>query len=111
MLMLPEMIRVTQFSSRPYGRYPEHGPHNGQRFREEILLPALRANDDVIVVDLDGARGLGPSFLEEVFGGLIRAGFTREELAQRLRIKSDSDPSYLTEIQSYIDEEAQRSTH
>jgi len=111
MLMQRELIRIaTQFSSRPYGRYPEHGPDNGQRFREDFLLPALRAGHDV-VVDLDGARGLGPSFLEEVFGGLVRAGFTRDEIARRVQLKSDNDPSYKDEVDGYLDEAAQRAVH
>jgi hypothetical protein len=96
------MIRVAeQFSERPYGRYPEHGPDNGARFREEYLIPALRGAKHVVVV-LDGARGLGPSFLEEAFGGLVRAGFPSAEIMERITIRSDDDPSYVDEIRAYV---------
>jgi len=108
MLMQLEKITVAKdFNRLPYGRYPEHGANNGQRFREEFLLPALRRGSDLLV-DLDGTRGLGPSFLEEAFGGLVRAGLTAAEIQRRVTVKSDDDPSYISEIQSYIDEEARR---
>lgn len=96
-----------QFSTYPFGRYPKHGPDNGERFRLEYLEPALRAGG-VVTVDISGARGLAPSFLEEAFGGLIRAGFTKADLDQRLVIRSEVDPSLVEEVKGYIDEEAAR---
>jgi hypothetical protein len=105
------LLRVASaFSPRPYGRYPAHGPDNGERFRDEFLAPILRERVPTIV-DLDGARGLGPSFLEEAFGGLVRLGFTPEDIRQFLLVKSDSDPSYIAEIQSYIDDAAKSARH
>lgn len=106
MLMQREIIRIAeQFSRFPYGRYPDHGPNNGERFREEYLIPALRDGRE-LAVDLDGARGLGPSFLEEAFGGLVRAGFSPEQINSLIRVNSEDDPSYLEEIQSYINDAA-----
>jgi hypothetical protein len=82
-------IKVSaDFSDEPYGRYPKHGDYNGERFREEFLLPALRQHERVLV-DLGDTYGYGPSFLEEAFGGLVRLGyFSSEELREKLLLTS-----------------------
>ena len=98
------------FSEYPFGRYPSHGPNNGQRFREEFLIPALRQHEQV-TVDLTGARGLAPSFLEEAFGGLVRSGFSTADLRTRLVIQSDLDSSFVTEAWGYIDDAAAKVMH
>lgn len=99
---MSKTIRLaTDFNPFPFGRYPSHGDWSGERFREEILAPALKGGEDV-QVDLDGARGLSPSFLEEAFGGLVRAGFSPEDLLRHLTIKSDRDPSFIATIRAYI---------
>lgn len=84
-----QMISIRKnFSENPAGRYITDGPNSGQRFRDELLTPALRSNDEV-VVDLDGALGFGSSFLEEAFGGLVReCGFAASQLARQLKIVS-----------------------
>ena len=67
-----------EFSAYPSGRVPEDGSYNGEKFREDFLAPALDKlkNTDApiksLVVDIDGVRSFGSSFLEEAFGGLIR---------------------------------------
>ena len=76
---------VADFSDEPFGRFPSDGPNNATRFREEILVPALRRYDQVIV-DLNGAF-FGSSFLEEAFGGMVRFGqFRQHELRKKLEI-------------------------
>ncbi|WP_198578690.1 STAS-like domain-containing protein [Caulobacter hibisci] len=92
---------AADFNPFPFGRYPSHGDWSGQRFREEWLVPALKKGEPV-EVDLDGARGLSPSFLEEAFGGLVRVGFATKDLLGRIHIKSDRDPSFIDTIESYI---------
>jgi hypothetical protein len=68
----PYMLDVALvFSDTPGGRYRNEGKHSGEEFREDHLIPALESNDRV-VVDLDGVKGLMSSFLEEVFGGVVR---------------------------------------
>jgi hypothetical protein len=98
------MISVAKdFSRFPAGRYLSHGPYPGEKFRDEILVPALR-EFELVQVDLDGTMGYGSSFLEEAFGGLVRErGFTKEELHQRLSIQSVSDSSLVKEAWSYVD--------
>ena len=100
--IMTKTIRLaTDFNPFPFGRYPSHGEWNGQRFREDWLVPALK-DGEPLEVDLDGARGLSPSFLEEAFGGLVRKGFGTKDLLGRLHIKSDRDPSFIDTIQGYI---------
>ena len=102
-------IRISiarDFSSSPSGRFPEDGPFSGERFRDEFLLPALKANDSVEVI-LDGVSGFGSSFLEEAFGGLVRIHhLAKEFLSTHLLIKFD-DPAlvfYADSITDFINE-------
>jgi len=108
--MMRDLSVSRDFSEFPFGRYPEHGPFNGQRFRDEFIKPALE-QDEPVTVDLTGARGLAPSFLEECFGGLIRAGFSENRLRQLLTIRSDNDPSYIDEIWDYVHDAALATAH
>lgn len=82
------------FSETPMGRYyPQDGNHCGQKFREDILVPALKEYDKV-VVQIDDVEGYGSSFLEEAFGGLIRSeGFTKSHLDSKLEIVLE-DPAF-----------------
>lgn len=98
---------ANDFSRLPYGRYRWQGNFSGEAFREDLLLPAMRSGDSIIV-DLDGTSGVGPSFLEEAFGGLIRAGLKLDQVLSKLTIKSDDDPSYVEEVEGYLREEAAR---
>ena len=78
-----------EFSNLPIGRTWECGEYSGRFFREAFLEPALICNDKVIL-DMDGTLGCGSSWLDEVFGGLVRdnSDFTVEELERKLEIRS-----------------------
>jgi hypothetical protein len=95
------------FCETPAGRYVDDGPFSGQRFRNEVLVPALQAGK-AIQINFDGTLGYGSSFLEEAFGGLIRAGFKVEDLKARLQIVS-SLKAYRDRVWRYIEEAALRS--
>lgn len=98
------------FSDTPGGRYPADGPWNGQKFREECLIPALRTHDKV-VVDVSGVEGYGSSFLEEVFGGIVRANIMpKAELVAKLSwIASDATKEcYLGRIETYFKAELEK---
>lgn len=85
------------FSKTPAGRYYDDGPFSGQKFREEVLIPAL--SKGAVVVDLSGVVGYGSSFLEEVFGGLIRKGiYNKATLKERLHVQAKD-----TRKQCYVD--------
>jgi hypothetical protein len=95
-------IRVAQdFSRYPAGRYVTDGPYSGEFFRKKFLKPAL-ADQEKIVIFLDGARGYGSSFLEEAFGGLVRDGFPKMELIKKLDIQA-TNQSLRKEILEYIE--------
>ena len=81
------------FSPVPAGRFLADGPDSGERFRTDFLLPAFRAGDQNIEIEIDGTAGYGSSFLEEAFGGLIRVGIDRDLAIRSIKVISD-DPDY-----------------
>lgn len=101
------------YSKTPAGRYPSDGPFNGQRFRDAILIPALTqagTTGDRVVVVLDGALGYSSSFLEEVFGGLVRSGVNKDLIARCLEIRA-TDAAYRpakVDAEKYLKEELGR---
>lgn len=100
-----KVINVAKdFSRYPAGRYKDDGPFTGEHFREDLLIPSLHEYDKV-VIELDGTRGYGSSFLEEAFGGLVRAGFDVELLKKKLHF-SATDSSLIEEIEEYIEDAA-----
>ena len=105
--MTSKMIKIAEdFSSTPAGRYREDGPFPGEVFRDEILVPALAAYDEVCV-DLSGVEGFGSSFLEEAFGGLVRLHhITKEAALKKIKIITD-DPALEFEIKGYLSAEYQ----
>lgn len=75
------------FSRSPAGRYVTDGPYSGEAFRDNMLFPALQK--DNVEVNLDGVLGLGSSFLEEAFGGLVRErGLRADALKSKLTIRT-----------------------
>jgi len=94
---------ATDFSKFPAGRFRSDGPNSGERFRDDLLVPALNNYERVVVV-LDGAVGFGSSFIDEAFGGLVRnSGFTPSDLRKKLEIRSEKDPSYSDEAWDCIE--------
>lgn len=97
------LIKVQSFSRFPGPRFKRLGEHSGEAFREDVLLPAIKKHGGDIVVDLDGTMGYGSSFLEECFGGLIRAGVEPSiAISIANNLKSDEDESLKSEIQEYV---------
>lgn len=77
---------ASEFSPYPSGRFEADGQFNGELFRNTRLVPALKralAGGDVVVVDIDGVRTFGSSFLEESFAGLVRLGFFEKRFVQQ----------------------------
>jgi hypothetical protein len=88
------------FSRYPAGRFAGDGPFSGELFRKKHLAPWIKTG---LVIELDGARGYGSSFLEEAFGGLVRDGVASSEIKAKLQILS-SKPSLSSEIWDYIEQ-------
>jgi len=85
---------ANEFSPYPSGRVTKDGDYNGERFRKEILIPAIKKalaakeGATFVVIDLDGVRSFGSSFLEEAFGGLARdKGVVFKDALAVLKIK------------------------
>ena len=99
---------ATDFSRIPGARFPEEGDFSGQQFRQEILLPQIKKaieNKEKLEIDLDGTAGLGTSFLEESFGGLIRIDkLDYQTIINTLIFISNDDPEYIDEINNYLKE-------
>jgi hypothetical protein len=102
-------IKIAEdFSRIPGARFPEEGNYSGQDFRNNILLPKLEKamlNHEKLEIDLDGTAGLGTSFLEEAFGGLIRINRKNyDDIINTLFFISNDDTEYIEEILTYMKE-------
>jgi hypothetical protein len=92
----------------PYAgpRFKRQGAHSGEALRG-MLVNFLDAQTGIVTIILDGTRGMGSSFLDEAFGGLIRSeGKSKDELKRRLRFQSLVDPSYIQTINDSIERAA-----
>lgn len=99
-------VSVRDFTEFPGPRYEYLGPCSGEEFRKNFLLPAINEYGSQIQIDLDGTMGYGSSFLEESFGGLVRAGVDEAILLELIaHIVSNEDPSLIEEIGTYIRDE------
>lgn len=103
--MTEKTITVAKdFSSFPFGRHKDISETSGEVFRDKYLIPALTSYDKVTVI-LDDARGLGSSFLEEAFGGIIRhSNLKYADLKNKLSIVYNTDPTIIKEIDNYMHE-------
>jgi hypothetical protein len=91
------------FSTDPWGRYPDDGEFNAESFRKQLLLPMFKRGLP-FMVDLSGSNRYGSSFLEEAFGGLVRVeGITDREL-DLMRVHHELLPSIADEVMFYIEE-------
>jgi hypothetical protein len=87
-------ICVRDWTEAPGGRYRKQGPFSGEAFREEVLLPALK--NGPVEVDLGWVAGYGTGWLEEVFGGAVRADLGN---ADRISVESsDPDDDYFVRL-------------
>ena len=95
------------FSENPCGVHSEDGPFSAENFRKNVLIPVLKS-EDVVTVDLSGVLGYSASFLQEVFGGLVRDGifFSRQEMDSRLKVIASDKilRVFVCCVERYIDE-------
>jgi hypothetical protein len=92
---------ASDFTRFPSGRYKKGGGTSGEAFRERFLEKPLR-DGEVVTVDFDGTIGYGSSFLEEAFGGVVRAlKMPSQFVLDHLELVS-SDPSISEEVRQYI---------
>ncbi|MFA0263181.1 STAS-like domain-containing protein [Vibrio cyclitrophicus] len=91
------------FSRTPFGRYTSDSLNSAEKFRTDWLLPAFKKQpSEKVMVDFSGiSMGLGSSFLEEAFGGLVRQGVPAKLILDNLEIKSRL-PIYTKQITEYV---------
>lgn len=93
-------ITVADFTVYPAFRYEKQGPESGERFRNDVLIPAFKQSDGNIMIDLNGTEGYSASFLEEAFGGLVRK--LGPSVISRINFISDEDPSIAETAKEYM---------
>lgn len=76
-----------EFSRTPFGRYRSDGDFSAEKFRDEYVFPQLSSGEVVVIDFTKVALGVGSSFLEETFGGLVRKGMSKQDLNDHLIIK------------------------
>lgn len=102
------LIRIAEdFSRLPGGRYPQDGDGNGTTFREKFLVPVLKSHGTARII-LDGTRGYPSSFLEEAFGGLVRAGYDPDRIKKSFSFVAEQPgfARFIGLIEEHIDRAA-----
>ncbi|WMN11923.1 STAS-like domain-containing protein [Marivirga salinae] len=105
--MSKKKLKIAQdYTTTPGPRYIKEGSWSGEKLRNEIVFPQVSESikkNEKIEIDLDGTAGYGTSFLEEVFGGLIRENkLDYDELVEFIEIKSDEEPYLIEDIFEYL---------
>ena len=103
-MTLVKTVRVNvarEFSKLPGLRYVRLGRFSGEEFRQKFLIEPLRRGD-AVVVELDGVRGYGSSFLEEAFGGAVRElSLEIGDALNRLKVETTVE-SWRLDVDEYI---------
>ncbi|OOE66541.1 DUF4325 domain-containing protein [Salinivibrio sp. IB868] len=117
-------LNIADFTRYPGPRYIHIGPNSGEEFRERFLIKSLE-KDSKVSINFDGVLGYGSSFLEEIFGGVVRAmpshpktehpngdeivkhDFLTLDMIDFLKenLVSHEDPSVIEEVTEYINHE------
>lgn len=87
---------VEEFSQYPGGRYRADGDFSGEEFLEAVLLP-LREQAGKTVLDLTGAEGFPPSFLDGAFGEYA-ARHGAQDFEEHFEVYVGDDPDLPREI-------------
>lgn len=99
------------FSPHPGPRYARQGANSGEALRHK-LMKILKSRPEKLLIDLDGTKGIGSSFLDEAFGGLVRwEHMSKNDILKCFEFRSTLDPSYIAEIIDSISNAEPASTH
>lgn len=97
-------LEIKNYAVKPGVRFRKEGPKSGEEYREDVLEPVLRTSlksGEKITIVLDGVYGYATSFLEEVFGGLVRK-YGYEKIKDLIVIISKQRPYYRADIEKYM---------
>lgn len=73
-------IKIRDFAYSLGGKKIEDGPNSGERFRNDVLIPAIKEyGEENIIIDLNGTGGYASNWLEEAFVGLKGLEIVGEE--------------------------------
>lgn len=103
------MVKIklsTDFSATPGGRLITEGDFSGELFRDNLLLEKYEEaerNNTLLEVDFDDCYGVGTSFLEEAFGGLVRK-YHKHGILKQLKIVAIEDETIPGNIKKYVEE-------
>ena len=103
------MVKIklsTDFSTTPGGRLVAEGDYSGELFRDDILIgryEEAEKKNAILEIDFDGCYGIGTSFLEEAFGGLVRK-YHKHGSLKRMRFISTEDETIPSNIRKYVKE-------
>lgn len=97
---------ANNFNKFPAGRYLTDGPYSGEQFRTEYLVPLLNNKEiSTLKVSLDGLGGVGSSFWDEAFGGLIlKEKIPYDIIKQKLQLICEEDNALSSLVWGYIEE-------
>lgn len=93
------------YTTTPGARYISDGKYSGEDFRNNYLEPDLKKclkNGEKLTINFDGGYGYGTSFLEESFGGLVRKGYSSQEILNNINFISNDEPSLIEKVKKYI---------
>ncbi len=85
-------LKIAEFSKFPGGRYIKYGPDSGEKFRETVLIPAIKGlkDDEKLLIDLSEVYTYAPSFLDEAFCEVIRKKIlSYEDFIKKIDFKAD----------------------
>lgn len=101
---------ANDFSRNPGPRFHSQGPDSGETLRRK-LKKLLEQRAGKIKIILDGTVGMGSSFLDEAFGGLISKEGLPGDVRYRFDFVSTVDPSYIVTIQDSFERAIAKVTH
>lgn len=106
--MIKVIINIaSEYTKTPGARYIADGQYSGEDFRNNLLEPIYKKcleNKEKLTINFDGGYGYGTSFLEESFGGLVRKGYSSDELLNNLILISNEEPELINKVKKYIKE-------
>lgn len=98
------LVIASEFSPITGGRTPEEGDFSGELFRDEVLAPKYREclnKGGCLEIVFDNCYGIGTSFLEEAFGGLVRK-YGYVDVLKHIKLIANDDETILVNVPKYI---------